>query len=77
MNDLMSQIERARSIIAARTRLAPRIALILGSGLSELTDDLDDPVVMPYAEIPASCPRQSPVIAVNWSSACWRANQLR
>lgn len=56
MNDLMSQIERARSIIAARTRLAPRIALILGSGLSELTDDLDDPVVMPYAEIPGFLP---------------------
>lgn len=56
MNDLMSQIERARSIIAAQTRLAPRIALILGSGLSELADDLDDPVVMPYAEIPGFLP---------------------
>jgi purine-nucleoside phosphorylase len=48
----MTRIELARSIITARTSLIPRIALILGSGLSELADDLDSPTVVPYAEIP-------------------------
>ncbi|MCS6842376.1 MAG: purine-nucleoside phosphorylase [Roseiflexus sp.] len=56
MNDVVTQIERARSIIAARITIEPRIALILGSGLSELADDVDDPVVVPYADIPGFLP---------------------
>ncbi len=52
MNDLIAQIEHARSIIAARISVEPQIALILGSGLSELADDIDNPTIVPYAEIP-------------------------
>lgn len=52
MNDLIDQIEHARSIIAARISVEPQIALILGSGLSELADDIDNPTIVPYAEIP-------------------------
>ncbi|MCS6939413.1 MAG: purine-nucleoside phosphorylase [Roseiflexaceae bacterium] len=56
MNDVIAQIEHARSIIAARISVSPRIALILGSGLSELADEVDDPIVVPYAEIPGFLP---------------------
>ncbi|HWQ14748.1 MAG TPA: purine-nucleoside phosphorylase [Roseiflexaceae bacterium] len=52
MDDLYTQIERAREAIAARARLAPRVGLVLGSGLGALADELADAEVVPYAEIP-------------------------
>ena len=52
MDDLYEQIERARAAIAGRTALAPRVGLILGSGLSSLADELEDATVVPYAEVP-------------------------
>lgn len=52
MDDLYSQIEQARAAIAAHGGLQPRVALILGSGLGGLADELADAVVVPYAEIP-------------------------
>jgi purine-nucleoside phosphorylase len=60
VNDVLSQIDDARSIITARTSLVPRVALVLGSGLSELADDLDDPITVPYAEIPGFLPTTIP-----------------
>ncbi|MGB9753136.1 MAG: purine-nucleoside phosphorylase [Roseiflexus castenholzii] len=56
MDDLLNLIEPARSIIVARISLVPRIALILGSGWSELADNLDNPVVVPYTDIPGFLP---------------------
>jgi len=32
--------------------MAPRVGLILGSGLGDLADDVESPVVVPYSEIP-------------------------
>ena len=52
MDDLYAQIEQARAAIAARVTVTPRVALILGSGLGSLADELDDAVVVPYAEAP-------------------------
>src|SRR5439155_11603207 len=52
MDDLYAQIEQARAAIAARLMQAPRVGLILGSGLSALADELDDAAVVPYAEVP-------------------------
>ncbi|MCG8351609.1 MAG: purine-nucleoside phosphorylase [Chloroflexales bacterium] len=49
---MYEQIEAARAIIAARTSLTPCVGLILGSGLSALADDLQEPTIIPYAEIP-------------------------
>ncbi len=56
MNDLLTQIDHARSIIAAHTPVAPRIAIILGSGLSALADYLDRATVIPYTAIPGFLP---------------------
>ncbi|MGI9091740.1 MAG: purine-nucleoside phosphorylase [Gemmatimonadaceae bacterium] len=43
----------AASSVAPRLgNLAPRVAIILGSGLGGLVHDIVDPVVVPYAEIP-------------------------
>ncbi|NTU80816.1 MAG: purine-nucleoside phosphorylase [Chloroflexales bacterium] len=46
------QIEQARALIAARATLRPRVGLILGSGLGDLADELDEATVVPYAAIP-------------------------
>jgi purine-nucleoside phosphorylase len=52
MDDLYTQIEQARAAIAARVTVTPRVALILGSGLGSLADELEDPTVVPYADVP-------------------------
>jgi purine-nucleoside phosphorylase len=52
MEDLFSSIEAARAMIAGRITIQPKVALVLGSGLGALADELEDAVVIPYHEIP-------------------------
>ncbi|HET7322304.1 MAG TPA: purine-nucleoside phosphorylase, partial [Longimicrobiaceae bacterium] len=42
------------TVAALRERItrAPRVLLVLGSGLGGLADEIEDPVTVPYAEIP-------------------------
>lgn len=56
MNDLMSQLEHARSVVVKYGPITPRVALVLGSGLSALADTLENAVTVPYAEIPGFPP---------------------
>ena len=42
----------AARVIAARGGVTPRVGLILGSGLGDLADEIEAPVVVPYADIP-------------------------
>ncbi|MBI4462968.1 MAG: purine-nucleoside phosphorylase [Acidobacteria bacterium] len=44
--------EEAAAFIRNRTRLQPRIGLVLGSGLGAFADELADATAIPYAEIP-------------------------
>ncbi len=43
---------RAAKFILARTRLRPRLAIVLGSGLGGFADALSDSIAIPYARIP-------------------------
>lgn len=52
MSDLLSRMEEARAAIAARGGATPKVGLILGSGLGDLADRIEDPIRIPYAEIP-------------------------
>jgi purine-nucleoside phosphorylase len=52
MDELYTQIEQARTAIAARGGLRPRAAMVLGSGLGGLADELAEAVVISYDEIP-------------------------
>lgn len=52
MEDLYTQIEQARAVIAARALLVPRVGIILGSGLGGLAAELTDAAIVPYGEIP-------------------------
>jgi len=49
---MYDQIEQARAVVAARAEMAPRVGLILGSGLGALADELERATTIPYADIP-------------------------
>ena len=49
---LYERAEHAGRIVRARTKLEPRIAIVLGSGLGGFADDFDEAVGVPYEEIP-------------------------
>jgi purine-nucleoside phosphorylase len=51
-SSLYARAEHAARTIRARTAEQPRIALVLGSGLGDFGDDFEDPVAIPYQEIP-------------------------
>ena len=52
MSELLVQMEEARAAIAARSAVQPKVGLILGSGLGDLADQIEDAVRIPYSEIP-------------------------
>ena len=49
---LYERAEHATRIIRSRTDVEPRIAVVLGSGLGGFADDFDEPVGIPYEDIP-------------------------
>jgi len=52
MNEIMRNIIKARDYIQAQAQTKPQIAIILGSGLGALADDVQVDAVFPYAELP-------------------------
>lgn len=46
------QIERAASFIKSKLVESPEIGLILGSGLGVLAEQIDQPIILPYVNIP-------------------------
>ena len=50
--NLTDQITAAADYIRTRTSLRPTVGLVLGSGLGDFADTLEDAVRIPYAEIP-------------------------
>ena len=49
---LYERAEHAARIVRSRTKLEPRIAIVLGSGLGGFADEFEDAVGIPYEEIP-------------------------
>ena len=49
---LYERAEHAARIIRARMNLEPRIGVILGSGLGSFANDFEEPITIPYQEIP-------------------------
>jgi purine-nucleoside phosphorylase len=52
MNETRNQIIEARDYIQARTDIKPQLALVLGSGLGDLVDEVVVDAEFPYHEIP-------------------------
>jgi len=48
----LEQIDAAAELVRSRARVQPKVGLVLGSGLGGLADSIEDPVVIPYEEIP-------------------------
>lgn len=55
-NKNMKEFEKAVDFIKSKTDLVPEIALILGSGLGPLADEIQKGVKIPYADIPGFSP---------------------
>lgn len=52
MSDLLQRMEEARAAVMARGAQRPSVGLILGSGLGDLADRIEEAVRVPYEEIP-------------------------
>ena len=52
MSDLYTRIKDAADHIRGRCDLAPEFGVILGTGLGDLADRIDQPVSIPFGEIP-------------------------
>ncbi len=48
----INDIDQAAQVITKKQKIAPQVALVLGSGLGGLADEVIDPVVIPYSDIP-------------------------
>jgi purine-nucleoside phosphorylase len=48
----IKDIDQATNFVVRRIKCTPRVALVLGTGLGGLADAVEDPVVIPYKEIP-------------------------
>lgn len=48
----LEQIDETTKVIRDRITIQPRLGMILGSGLGPLADTVEDPVVIPYGELP-------------------------
>jgi len=49
---LYERAEHATRIIRSRISVEPRVAVVLGSGLGGFADDFENPVAIPYEDIP-------------------------
>ena len=52
MSELRQQIAKALEVIRTQTKAEPTAAIILGTGLGQLADEIDVEVSIPYGEIP-------------------------
>ncbi|MBI2806865.1 MAG: purine-nucleoside phosphorylase [Planctomycetes bacterium] len=50
--ELYDQINEAKSLIQSRWRGRPKVGIILGTGLGGLAEEVEDPVKIPYQDIP-------------------------
>ncbi|POZ88336.1 purine-nucleoside phosphorylase [Petrotoga sibirica] len=48
----VSKVREAAKYIQEKTMKKPRIAIILGSGLGKISQNLEDPLLIPYSDIP-------------------------
>ena len=52
MNELLLKINQASDYISSNIPCTPDIAIILGSGLGPLADEIENPIVLSYENIP-------------------------
>ena len=50
--DQPARLDALAAAVRARTDLVPELGIVLGSGLGGLADDVENPVAIPFAELP-------------------------
>ncbi|OGS45746.1 MAG: purine-nucleoside phosphorylase [Elusimicrobia bacterium RIFOXYD2_FULL_34_15] len=50
--DLLEKLNESKKFIESKTDLIPKIGMILGSGLSSITDSISEKIKIPFSEIP-------------------------
>ncbi len=53
MADLRERVEKAADFIRSRTKVKPKVAIILGTGLGALANEIGDKEIISYSQIPA------------------------
>ena len=66
MSTIIEKIEEARQFLVSQACDAPEFGLILGSGLGELAEEIENAVVIPYEKIPNWVNQQLLVTLVDW-----------
>jgi purine-nucleoside phosphorylase len=51
---MIKAIDEAVSYVRSKTRIQPRVGMVLGSGLGDVVDAIDVDAVIPYGEIPGA-----------------------
>lgn len=51
-NELINRLEEASAFIKSKLDMTPELTVVLGSGLNPLADLIENPVIIPYSEIP-------------------------
>ena len=52
MEDLKAKVTESVEFISQKSKVKPKIAIILGTGLGELAEDIQEKEIIPYSEIP-------------------------
>ena len=52
MEDLKAKVTESVEFINQRSKIKPKIAIILGTGLGSLAEDIEEKEIIPYSEIP-------------------------
>jgi purine-nucleoside phosphorylase len=50
--DQPARLAALEAAVRSRTPLVPEVGIVLGSGLGGLADDLDEPIAIPFADLP-------------------------
>ena len=50
--DQPARLAALEAAVRTRTALVPELGIVLGSGLGGLADDLDEPIAIPFADLP-------------------------
>ncbi len=58
--DQPARLDALEAAVRARTDLVPEVGIVLGSGLGGLADELEDPVAVPFDELPGWPPPTAP-----------------
>ena len=65
---LLAKINETAAFLKGKGMEAPEFGLILGSGLGELDEEIENPVVVDYSEIPKLVVQRLSAMPVNWST---------